>query len=132
MKTEDKAVTNKEADASIESLEVGNVVPACDFPHFCDVPMAGIDQTGSAINSTQVRPAELRFLRAVVDHPMRRSSEYSKLAGISPNTLQKIRPGLVERGFIRENKLETSSRGRAAVLLEPLEPARQLVGNREE
>jgi hypothetical protein len=132
MNDKNRVVTNEEADASSESLKAGNVVPAHEFLDSCDILETGIDRADKGVNSTEFKAAELKLLRVVVDHPMRRSSEYPKLAGISPNTLLKIRPGLVERGFIRENKLETSNRGRAAVLLEPLEPARQLVGNSEE
>jgi len=132
MKNQDGAVTNGEADASIESLKAGNVVPAREFFDSYDIGKAGIAPTGGGSNPSQVIPIELKLLRVVVGHPMRRSSEYAKLAGISPNTLLKIRPGLVERGFIRENKQETHNRGRAAILLEPLESARQLVESFEE
>jgi hypothetical protein len=132
MKDEYRAITDREADASIELLKTGNVVPAREFFGCYDIDEVGTAFAGSGDSLKQVTHVELKFLRAVVKYPMRRSSEYPKLAGISPNTLLKIRPVLIQRGFIRENKLETSNRGRAAVLLEPLEPAKQLVGNREE
>ena len=132
MKNEHGVVTDKEADASIESIKAGNVVPAGEFFDSCDIGKAGIAPAASGRNPDQLSSAELKLLRAIIDEPMLRSSEYAKLAGISPNTLLKIRPGLVDRGFIRENKQETHSRGRAAILLEPLDPARQIVADRKE
>jgi DNA-binding MarR family transcriptional regulator len=126
MKNEERVIINQEADASIKYLTTGQVVPAEEFLEGYDIEKG---QTGpiEGNNSTRFHPAELKLLRAIVHHPMRQSSEYAKLAGISPNTLLKIRAGLVERGFIRENKDETNNRGRAAIRLEPLESARQLV-----
>lgn len=126
---EDKDITNREADVSIESLKTGNVVPAQEFFGCFDIDKSKTSITENGSNSNQLISTELKLLRAIVKYPMRRSSEYAKLAGISPNTLLKIRPSLIKRGFIRENKLETSSRGRAAILLEPLESAKQLVAN---
>ena len=127
MNDEDNIVTNVEADQSAASLEAGSIVPAREFLTWAETTLdqsaPGLkDGTCGGLNS-----AELRFLRAVVEHPMQASSEYAKLAGVSPNTLRKIRPALVEKGFIRENRLDRNSRGRTAILLEPLEPARQLV-----
>jgi DNA-binding MarR family transcriptional regulator len=132
MENKHRIVTDIEADASIESLKTGDVVPAREFFGGYDIDKAKTCPAENGSNSNQLAPAELKLLRAIVEHPMRRSSEYAKLAGISPNTLLKIRPVFVEKGLIRENKLETSNRGRAAILLEPLEPAKQLVVNCEE
>ena len=132
MKNQNGTVTDREADASMESFKVSNVVPAREFFNSYDIDKAGIVSTRDSSNPDQLSSAELKLLRAVVGRPLRRSSEYAKFAGISPNTLLRIRPGLVERGFIRENKQETHNRGRAAILLEPLESAKQLVGNLEE
>lgn len=129
MENKHRVVTDREADASIESLKTGGVVPAREFFGGYDIDKAKTGPTENGSNSNQLAPAELKLLRAIVEHPMHRSSEYAKLAGISPNTLLKTRPVLVEKGLIRENKLETSNRGRAAILLEPLEPAKQLVAN---
>lgn len=129
MKNKYKVVTDREADSSIESLKTGNVVPAQEFFGCYDIDKAKTNITKNGSSSNQLTSAELKLLRTIVEHPMRRSSEYAKLAGISPNTLLKIRPSLIKRGFIRENKLETSSRGRSAILLEPLESAKQLVAN---
>ena len=127
MKDKCRIVTNREADASMKTLETGTVVPAQEFLEGYNIEKAHTMPAEDNNNSIQVHPAELKFLRAVVNYPMRRSSEYAKLAGISPNTLLKIRSGLIERGFIRENRQQVNSRGRAAIRLEPLELAKQLV-----
>ena len=132
MENKDKVVTDREADVSIESLNTGNMVPAQEFFSGYDIHKGKTSITKNGSSSNQLTSAELKLLRAIVKYPMRRSSEYAKLAGISPNTLLKIRPSLIESGFIRENKLEKNSRGRAAMLLEPLEPAKQLVANNRE
>ena len=58
---------------------------------------------------------------------MQRSSEYAKLAGMSPNTVGKARIILIKKSLIREHKLESGGRGRAAILLEPLEAAKKLL-----
>jgi len=129
MENKDKVVTDSEADVSIESLNTGNMVPAQEFSSGYEIHKGKTSIRKNDSNSNKLTSTELKLLRAIVEHPMRRSSEYAKLAGISPNTLLKIRPSLIKRGFIRENKLETSNRGRSAILLEPLEPAEQLVAN---
>jgi len=79
MKNQDGAVTNGEADASIESLKAGNVVPAREFFDSYDIGKAGIAPTGGGSNPSQVIPIELKLLRVVVGHPMRRSSEYERV-----------------------------------------------------
>lgn len=63
---------------------------------------------------------EYRFCKAVVSHPLRPSSAYPRLAGLSPKTAQPIRRRLVSLQFIRERPLDVGSRGRTALLLEPL------------
>ena len=74
-----------------------------------------------------VSGAELRYISAVVSNPGRPSSALAKLARMSPKRAQGIRRRLVERGYLREHNVSTGKRGRAAIVLEPLEPALQLV-----
>ena len=42
--------------------------------------------------------SELKLLQAIINNPMLPSSHYVKLAGISPNTLRKLRPVLINKG----------------------------------
>lgn len=120
-------VSDNEADRSVESLVTGRLVPATGF----ELSHETSRTTGAMVEDrakTAASAAELRLLRAIVDHPLRRSSEYPKLARISPNTFQKLREALVSRGLVKERKLESGGRrGRSTLMLEPLDAARELL-----
>jgi hypothetical protein len=75
----------------------------------------------------EVSEAERRYIQAVIDHPGAPSSSLPKLARISPKRAQGIRRRLVERGYLREHRVSTGRRGRAALVLEPLERALEVV-----
>jgi hypothetical protein len=119
-----KVVTDREADESIRPLEE---LPMEVATEFFNKTMMSNDVSQQARQSDILSPSELRLVQAVVKNPMRPSGEYPKLARISPNTFQKVRPGLVDKGFIREHRLESGGRGRTTILLEPLEAAIELV-----
>lgn len=85
-------------------------------------------ESDSTSHTAQLSDAELRYLRAVIDNPGQPSSAYPKLAGIGPRRAQEIRRRLVEQGYLREHTVNTGRRGRAAIVLEPLEPARTATG----
>lgn len=119
-----KVVTDREADESLKPLDGLHVEVATEFFNKTMMPDA-VGQQGC--RSDILSPSELRLVQAVVKNPMRPSGEYPKLARISPNTFQKVRPGLVDKGFIREHRLESGGRGRNTILLEPLEAAIELV-----
>lgn len=73
---------------------------------------------------------ELRFLRAVVEHPGQKSSEYARLAAISGKRAIEIRKKLANLGYIREHRVATGGRGRNAIVLEPLEDADEVFQTR--
>jgi hypothetical protein len=126
----EKPVTDSEADASLKPLESLDVEVASEFMVGWPLQKAHNGSAGRADQrSDGLSVSELRLIKAVVKYPMRASSEYPKLAGISPNTLQKIRPGLIEKGLIREHKLESGTRGRSTILLEPLAAAIELASD---
>ena len=83
--------------------------------------------SGTAPRDGEVSDAELRYIHAVVNNPGKPSSVLPKLARMSPKRAQKIRRQLVGLGYLREHEVSTGKRGRAAVVLEPLEPALQAV-----
>ncbi len=120
-----RVVTDREADESVNSLKGGTVVPVTQFFHlgFNTCKTA----TGKDGNCRRKTSAELRLLKAIVENPLRPSSEYARLAGISPNSFQKLRPKLIDKGFIRQRKLDSSGRGRSTILLEPLELGKKAV-----
>jgi hypothetical protein len=57
------------------------------------------------------------------------SSSYVKLARISPNTLKKLRPILIERCFIVEHIMDSASRGRSKRLLEATDAGKQAIAD---
>ncbi len=74
-----------------------------------------------ATSSPSLCEAELRFLNAVIDHPGQPSGAYPPIAGIGAQRAQTIRQRLVQLGYLREHRVQTGGRGRAAIVLEPLE-----------
>lgn len=74
--------------------------------------------------------AELKYLHAVIRHSGKPSSVYPKLARIGTKKALRIRQRLIELGYLREHQLQTGKKGRAAIVLEPLEKAIRLVGER--
>jgi len=129
-KSQIDTVTDEEADRSIEDLDAGDIVPAAianrdgiEIPH----EDQKTDTQKTSVTSEELTPAEFKLVSAVVESPMRVSSDYVKLAGISPNTLRKLRPILIEKGLIKEHCSEGSVRGRTARRWEPLDAARLAV-----
>lgn len=120
-------VSDEEADQSLQSLVTGPVVPAGGWEQSQGTKQAVKAETVKS-GQAQLTEAELRLLRAINEHPLQPSSEYPKLARISPNTFQKLRPALIDRGLVQERKLESGGRrGRSTLLLEPLDASRELL-----
>ena len=84
-----------------------------------------------AVSKASLSDAERRYLQAVVDHPAQPSSKYPSLAGIGIHQAISIRRNLVERGYLREHKVNTGRRGRASIVLEPLPAALAALGLQE-
>ena len=115
-----KPVSDKEADDTLTSLLHLKVEPV-EFTHWSSTPRIEVSQQDP--QSPILTDSELRLLKAVVQNPMLSSSQYVRLAKISPNTLSKLRPVFIERGFIREHEIDSGSRGRSKRVWEPLEVA---------
>ena len=75
----------------------------------------------------ELSETELRYVNAVINNPGAPSSALPKLARTSSRQAQKIRQRLIKLGYLREHRVSTGKRGRSAVVLEPLEPALQVV-----
>jgi GTPase len=125
-KSQYKSITDIEADSSIESLDAGRIVPAAVADINGGEVSTAVTQTQEP-HSPEFTAAEFRLVLAIVEHPMLVSSEYVKLAGVSPNTLRKLRLIFLEKGFIREHTTDSGNRGRSARRWEPLEPAHRAV-----
>ncbi len=81
-------------------------------------------QSGSEVLSE----ADVRYLRTVIEHPALPSSAYPKLVGMGTRRTQQIRCRLVDLGYLREHNVNTGTKGRASIVLEPLKVAFQVVG----
>ena len=119
-------VTDIEVDNSLKSLESLNVDPV-EFSNWSAVECINVEDTNK--NTSQLTDSEFRLLKAIVDNPMLPSSHYVKFARISPNTLRKLRPILISKGFIREHIMDSSNRGRNKRIWEPLETAKHAIAN---
>ncbi|MCP5115083.1 MAG: hypothetical protein GY953_29990 [bacterium] len=88
------------------------VVPAAE--HFGVTSSSAKSDTPKLTNDR-----EYRLCKAVVEHPLRPSSQYAKPAGMGPKTAITVRQALTAKSFILERPLDSSGRGRTAILLEP-------------
>ena len=79
------------------------------------------------IRGSTLSDAERQYLLAVISHPGTPSSRLPRLAHMSPKRSQRLRQTLVQRGYLREHRVSTGKRGRAAIVLEPLQPALEAV-----
>jgi len=74
-------------------------------------------------------PPSAKILLRLLHNPMLPSSSYVKLAKISPNTLSKLRPVLIDKGFIREHIMDSGNRGRSRRVWEPLDAAKEILSS---
>jgi hypothetical protein len=123
-----KPVTDSQADQSLAILDKFDT----EKMELTNWPASGCviaDNTTVSKNQIdfQLTDSELRLLKAIVDNPMLPSSDYVKLARISPNTLAKCRPILIQKGFIKEHLMDSGKRGRTKRIWEPMEFTRQVV-----
>ncbi|HBG25842.1 MAG: hypothetical protein A2Y10_08335 [Planctomycetes bacterium GWF2_41_51] len=124
-----KIVTDIEADESLISLKTGQVVKDSNFDELCQNYLQQ-DCNFTKSPAPFLNDGELKLLKAIVVNPMQPSTDYIKFAGISPNSLAKLRVKLVQQGFIKEHRI-SNDRGRPSLLWEPLDKAIQIVQNGE-
>lgn len=131
----------RHAQSKVKLIEVLETVPATGFAGWRPDHSPRTGQN-SAVGSRSVSEKEsnrgtgldetaLRLLRAVVAEPGLPSSQYARLARLNAQRAVEVRRLLVERGFLREHAVATSSsgrgRGRSAIVLEPLPTALELI-----
>ncbi len=125
-----KVVTDHQTDESLKSLDSLDVEPV-EFSNWSAVER--IEVKGDAVHKTQKvvqrTDSEFRLLKAIIDNPMLSSSSYVKLARISPNTLKKLRPILIEKGFIAEHIMDSGNRGRSKRVWEPTNAGKQAIAD---
>jgi hypothetical protein len=114
-----KRVAESEVSEDIPSLD-SRVVYASEFDKGADRVEFGTPIPTSKTDGVFADQREYRFCKAVVDHPMQKSSTYSRLAGISSKHAKQTREFLIENRYIREHVLESGGRGRSSLLLEAL------------
>lgn len=125
------SVSDEEADESLKNLAGLKVVPAPEFLHWSRIPSITINclPQSEAVSSDGLTSVAIKLLRVIVEHPMQPSSQYPKLAGVSPNTFKKVRPILKEKGLISEYKMQANTRGRSTVLLAPTEQGKNFLSD---
>ena len=130
-----QAISDQQADDSLKSLADLDLYPV-EFTSWSAVPCVAKedrrdeeDHKDSDTEQVQLTDSELRLLTAIVNHPMLSSSQYVKLAKVSPNTLRKLRPVLMEKGLIKEHIMDSTGRGRSKRIWEPLETAKKIVAH---
>lgn len=122
-----KHVTDQQADESLKALDYIKVEPV-EFTSWSAVECIKIessqpDNHHTIQNTIPLTSSEIKLLKAIVANPLLPSSQYIKLAKISPNTLSKLRPVFIDNGFIKEHTMDSANRGRSKRIWEPLEPA---------
>ena len=111
----------------LEDLMALETVAADEFIDWTPTKPATKYRSPAPESGKDCSDAELRYIQAVINNPGTPSRALPKLARMSPKRAQGIRRRLVELGYVREHSVATGKRGRAAIVLEPLEPALQLV-----
>ena len=125
-----KVVTDRQADETLKSLDSLDVEPV-EFSNWS--ANERIEVSDNTVHKTQrvvqLTDSEFKLLKAIIENPMLSSSSYVKLARISPNTLKKLRPIFIEKDFIKEHTVDSSTRGRSKRIWEPLEAAKQAIAD---
>ena len=83
----------------------------------------GETHSGQSESSTAsaLAPDEMDFLEHVVCAPGKPSSHYPKMARIGTSKAVRIRRHLVGLGYLREEQINVSGRGRSSIVLFPTE-----------
>ena len=125
-----KVVTDHQADESLKSLDCLDVEPV-EFSNWS--ANERIEVSNNTVHKTQrvvgLTDSEFKLLKAIIENPMLSSSSYVKLARISPNTLKKLRPIFIEKDFIKEHTVDSSTRGRSKRIWEPLDAGKQAIAD---
>lgn len=119
-------VTDEEAADSVRELEALPTVAADEYAKWTPQHLAEV-QSARPKNEFSLSEADFRLLAAVIDRPGRPTSEYAKAAGMSGSRAAEIRDRLTDLGYLRQHRLATGGRGRAATVLESLAPAYEAV-----
>jgi hypothetical protein len=99
-----------------------DTVLANEFVDWKPAWLAGVTSGSSQSQPSSVStltPDEMDFLEHVACTPGRPSSHYPKLARIGTSKAMRIRQRLVGLGYLREEKMNSSGRGRSAIALFP-------------
>lgn len=127
-----KVVTDRQSDETLKALDSLDVEPV-EFSNWSAVQR--IEVKDHAVSKTpkanRLTDSEFRLLKAIIENPMLSSSSYVKLAGISPNTLKKLRPIMIEKGFIAEHIMDSGNRGRSKRVWQPLDAGKQAIIDNE-
>jgi hypothetical protein len=123
-----KSVTDDEADASVNALSHLPLVRATEYDRWDPFAAIHVDDNDASDVPGVLDDAERRFLQAVIDNPKVKSSDYAAIANMGQRRALEVRRQLVARGYLREHQVATSATGRAAIVLEPLPGAYDVLG----
>jgi hypothetical protein len=113
-------VTEAEVLASQLPLAALPVIPDDDFQHWERHPVVELQpDTASPALST----GETRLLNLVAAEPGKPAGYYTRKLGMNGKTARAARERLVQLGLLRQHKLQLNSRGKPAIVLEPLPAA---------
>lgn len=95
---------------------------ASEFARWSPHPVVEV-KTPTPETETGLSESELILLRAVVAEPGQKIGHYCKRTRLSGKRMAELRQKLQAAGYLREHPVNEKSRGRAAIILEPLTPA---------
>ncbi len=122
-------VDDADAAESVKLLDALPTVPAEEYANWEAHPVLRVTPAQDSASPSALDDAERRFLEVVLADPGRPSSHYAKQTGLSGKRAAVIRARLVSLGLLREHQVATGARGRRAIVLEPLAPARDAVAD---
>lgn len=111
---------NSTNDLGLEQLTTLPTVPASEFFNDWQSPVAQAGLCPKPQVLAFASDQEYRLCKAIDQNPLHPSSTYPKLAGVSSKMAGSVRRKLVVSGYIREHLVDSSRRGRSAIVLEIL------------
>jgi len=113
----EKVVSDAEVAESQRRLDSLPTEFASEFARWEPYPTVAVQGPGPV--SDPIGDAELRLLGAIVADPGLPSSRYAKLARLQVRRAVAARQTLIDAGLVREHTVQSSARGRPALVLEP-------------
>lgn len=118
------ALSDSEVHASQLPLDELPTEFADEFAHWTPHPVTELNPEKTPAPAP-LAEIDLRVLQAVVAEPGKSVTHYCRQTRLNGKRLAEVRERLIALGFIREHRVASSPRGRAAIVIEPLPAAYQ-------